>query len=542
MLFLKKSTDVLVPVMLTDASTGDPFTGVAYTSVAASVIKNDGTVVDLGALGPTDWTEVTTGAYSTRGYYLLKLPASALDQEGILHYGVGVTGAEFYPGSVNVRGNTEKEVYDRIGAPVGASLSADIQDISAGIGGEGGFGSQDRSDLLAVKAKTDLLPADPASNSHVDSATATNGFSSSDRSNLGAIKTKTDNLPTTPASQSDVTSARDNVNTNTNSRATELKGTSWSSTNDTMHQLRTQIDAVKAKTDLLPADPASESVLKGVGFDPATDTLHQLALAIDSVATGGGSGFGSADRADLQAVKAKTDLLPADPAGQAATIAGVLGSESVFGAPTARTVSETYVRVRNNVEPKTNNLPADPASNTVVNARATEIKGSGFTTGDDLHTIRAQLGAGGFIQADRDLLNSVKTELDTVKSTGDSNRTDILGVRGKTDNLPVDPASNTHIDTVMGAGANAFTSEDHDLLVSIEAKTQNLPPDPAAQSAGFGSADRDVASAIRAKTDLLPPDPASNTSITALSNKVGTPKITVATDISSLTDVVIAGS
>ena len=540
MLILKKGVAALVPVVLNDATTGAPFNSVAYSSVQATIIKNDGTEVDLGALLDTDWSQKTTGAYSLRGYYLLKLPASVLDQEGILHYGVAVTGAEFYPGTVNVKANTEKDVYDRIGAPVGADLSHDIQDISGAIGGGGGFSSTDRDNLLAVKGKTDLIGTSTvASKTDVDAAAATT-FTASDRANLGSIKSKTDNLPAAPAAVSDVTSARDNVNTNTNTLGTALKGTSWNSVNDTFHAIRTQLDAVKTKTDLVPADPATETTLtamKGVGFDTATDSLHQIQLAAAGAVSGG---FGPADRADLEAVKAKTDLLPADPA----STSGILGNDgNVYGGGAqARTVSEVYVRVRSQVEPKTTNLPADPASNTVVNARATEIKGAGFVAGDDLHTIKSSITASNFTQADRDAINAISPAVAGVRTVADNIRSDTVAINGKTANLPTDPASNSHIDAVVGAGANAFTSADHDMLVDIKTKTDRLPADPAAQSAGFGASDRDVMSTIRSKTDLLPPDPASNTNITALSNKLGTPHASVAQDIAELADVVLATS
>jgi len=537
MLILKTGQDALVPVVLNDATTGNAYNGALYNNVLATIIKNDGTVVDLGELAPTDWTQIETGAYSLRGYYLLKIPASAIDQEGMLHYGVAVTGVEFYPGVATVRANTEKNIFDRIGAPVGASISADIQNISAAVGGEGGFQAADRQTLLDVKAKTDLLPTDPADQSLVEAAVAAT-FTASDRSNLGAIKAKTDNLPAVPASQGDVTTARDNVNTNTNSRATELKGTSWNGTNDTLHQLRLKADSIDAKTANLPADPASESGLGGAGYDPLTDSLHQLQLAISATVSGEG-GFGPTDRATIQAIEA---LLP--PAG---VIASNLDVEAAMGVDTTnspfnvkRTISEVYVYARNNIHAKTTNLPADPASNTVVNARATEMKGSGWAATDSLKDIKSSIVASNFTQADRDAINDTNADVNSMRTVVDNIRSETVAIKGKTDNLPVDPASNSHIDIAVGAGANAFTETERQALMDIKAKTDNLPPDPAAASAAFGSADRDVMSSIRAKTDLLPPDPASTTSITALSNKVGTPRATVSQDIADVTDVVLS--
>lgn len=108
------------------------------------------------------------------------------------------------------------------------------------------------ADIAAIKAKTDLLPASPAS--EVTSA---------------AVKAKTDLLPASPASE--VTSA-----------------------------------AVKAKTDLLPSDPADESLLEAAIATRASQTsLDTVAGYVDS---------------EVAAIKAKTDLLPSDPASESGAI------------------------------------------------------------------------------------------------------------------------------------------------------------------------------------------------------------------------------
>lgn len=570
MLRFKQGQAFRLPVVLTDASTGAAYNGVAYTQVQVTVIKADGTMVDL-VIGPADWVPVTQTAYSQKGYYNLIVPAAVVDQDGILQVGVAVQGADFFPGVVDVYAVSEKEVYDRIGAPVLASISHDIQTISAGVSGDGGFGPADRDNLLAVKLKTENLPEDPASSATV-LAKIEASFWTNDRLNLQAIKTKTDNLPTTPASQGDVTSARDSVNTavtnardyvytNLNYRLNEIKsgntsGTGYASEN--LHAMKLEIDAVKLKTDNLPTDPASQAAIVGIGFDSTRDTLHQLSLALDSVATGGGSGFGSQDRADLLAVKGKTDNLPVDPASQAQALTDINAArDSVKGTDTTnspyttkRTISECFVQLYNNIKPKTDNLPSDPASNTTVNARAGEIKGgAAFAATDSLHDIKGSITASNYTQADRDAQTAIQasvttlgTKVDGVKTTADSVKGDSVAIRGKTDNLPADPVSTAHLDTVVGAGANAFTAEDHDLLLNIKAKTDSLPATPASAADGFQPTDRDILSAVRYKTDALPPDPASNTAITNLSNKVGVPATTVSGDLAEVADLVVATS
>jgi len=63
-------------------------------------------------------------------------------------------------------------------------------------------GSQ--TDLTAVKAKTDNLPADPASNTQVNTRLAAAGYTAPDNAGIAAVKAKTDNLPASPANEANV--------------------------------------------------------------------------------------------------------------------------------------------------------------------------------------------------------------------------------------------------------------------------------------------------------------------------------------------------
>lgn len=56
----------------------------------------------------------------------------------------------------------------------------------------------------AIKAKTDNLPSDPASNTHVDTRLAASAYTAPDNTSVAAIKAKTDNLPADPASNTHV--------------------------------------------------------------------------------------------------------------------------------------------------------------------------------------------------------------------------------------------------------------------------------------------------------------------------------------------------
>jgi len=156
--------------------------------------------------------------------------------------------------------------------------------------------------VQAVKSKTDNLPADPASQSAITSAISVSesAIRGSDSDDLKALSDQMD------AAQSDLD--------NPNQYKADVSGLA----------LEASVQDVKVKTDNLPVDPAAES--------NATLNRTQILNAIPSAAdidselssTHGSSSWEgeSADVADLalestaQAIKAKTDNLPADPTSE----------------------------------------------------------------------------------------------------------------------------------------------------------------------------------------------------------------------------------
>lgn len=154
------------------------------------------------------------------------------------------------------------------------------------------------TEIAAIKAKTDNLPADPADASDIASSFSTvntkldtiDDFLDTE---VAAIKAKTDNLPASPAATGDIPSAAtiattiwdkatsalttagsvgkmlvDNVNATISSRASQ---TSLDTLDD---YVDTEVAAIKAKTDNLPASPASTS-----------DVLTQVNAALDAAST-----------------------------------------------------------------------------------------------------------------------------------------------------------------------------------------------------------------------------------------------------------------
>jgi cell division protein ZapA (FtsZ GTPase activity inhibitor) len=129
------------------------------------------------------------------------------------------------------------DIYARLGAPAGASIAADIAAIKTVVDA---ISTYVDTEVAAIKAKTDNLPASPAN----EATLAT--IASYVDTEVAAIKAKTDNLPSDPADASDIAASFSSIVTQLNTIAAYVD---------------TEVAAIKAKTDNLPSDPASESTL-----------------------------------------------------------------------------------------------------------------------------------------------------------------------------------------------------------------------------------------------------------------------------------------
>ena len=132
-----------------------------------------------------------------------------------------------------------------------------------------------------------------------------------ERAEIAAIKAKTDNLPADPADDSDI-----------DTQLATIAG-----------YLDTEVAAIKAKTDLIPASPAQEGTLTKLDTALELDgAVYRFTTnALEQSPTGSG-GFTSDDRTTLEAVKAKTDNLPADPGDQSAVEAAIVAAHATTDA------------------------------------------------------------------------------------------------------------------------------------------------------------------------------------------------------------------
>lgn len=193
------------------------------------------------------------------------VPAGVLDAAIAGHQAPGTVGAAIASGGagdavVAARDQISSEidaVMDRLGAPAGASVSADVAALQV--------------DSTIIRGKVQPLPADPASDANVNAQIA------SVRADTGAIKAKTDALPVDPAGQA----------------ATDVQ----------LDAIKADTGAIRTKAAALPADPASQAAVDAsivaLGASVAGDILD---ADLTSHATAGTVG-----KALLDAVAAAKD-------------------------------------------------------------------------------------------------------------------------------------------------------------------------------------------------------------------------------------------
>lgn len=178
------------------------------------------------------------------------------------------------------------------------------------------------TEVAAIKAKTDNLPTDPADASDISSSFSTVNSTLATiaayiDTEIAAIKAKTDTIPASPASQSvldklDTAIELDGAVYRLTTNALELAPTGGSA--PTAAAIRAEIDsnstqlaAILADTATLPADPADASDI-AASFSTVNSTLSTIAGYLDT---------------EVAAIKAKTDLIPAGGPPAASIFTGI---------------------------------------------------------------------------------------------------------------------------------------------------------------------------------------------------------------------------
>jgi hypothetical protein len=153
-------TSVSLPVLLIKAADSTELTGKVAADVTASYWRQGGvrvaiTASDLAAVNSAyaagGWKEVD--ASNEPGLYRLDVPDAALvaGADWVI-VSVKVASAFVYHERLSLETKGSAEVDTKLGSPIGASVSADLVTIAAYVDTE----------VAAIKAKTDNLPASPA--------------------------------------------------------------------------------------------------------------------------------------------------------------------------------------------------------------------------------------------------------------------------------------------------------------------------------------------------------------------------------------------
>jgi hypothetical protein len=150
---IKQNTTSWAVVMLSTDAEGHPITGVAAGSLVVYVAKNGGARA-YRSIVSNEWVEIGDGCY------WLLIRASDTDTLGELLLTVTTNSANIYKVWRTVVQYTEIDVYNQIGVPVGASISADIAALKSDV--DTSFsGVQAKLPASVVAAKSDLPDMTP---------------------------------------------------------------------------------------------------------------------------------------------------------------------------------------------------------------------------------------------------------------------------------------------------------------------------------------------------------------------------------------------
>lgn len=131
---IKKGKTQFVPVRMFN-SNGDGQLGIAYTSVTASLLRADNSIVSLG-ISASAWFEASSSIFNGLGTYHLQIHSASTDGTGSLMYAVSAgpnVPAVTFLGVLKVVDVERAEVFNRIGIPASTDISTDIQNLSSSL-------------------------------------------------------------------------------------------------------------------------------------------------------------------------------------------------------------------------------------------------------------------------------------------------------------------------------------------------------------------------------------------------------------------------
>ncbi len=292
---LKQSTAVNIPFFMRDSS--DSISGKTGLSPTVTISKNGaGFVTPVGSV-----TEIGNGWYylaaaatgandvGTLGALLLHATATGADVWDDFHEVlVDVPGGAVASVTGNVGGNVVGSVASVSGA-VGSvtGLTAANLDVAVSTRLAGGSYTAPPAAATIAQAVWDALTSALTTSGSIgkwivdklDVVVSTRNSVAPDNAGIASIKAKTDNLPAAPASASDVTT----VGTAVAAVSTKL-GTPASSVSADIAAVKAVDDAIKVKTDALPGTPASQGDVVWVETQIAALIGTPVATVSDDIA------------------------------------------------------------------------------------------------------------------------------------------------------------------------------------------------------------------------------------------------------------------
>lgn len=332
-----------------------------------------------------------------------------------------------------------------------------------------------------VKAKTDTIPSDPATETSLTAISALIGALPDISDIQVRLDLQTDNLK--GADDRDLTEVYDNFDTSdlaktadprfanldatVSSRSTLTAGQVWSNATRTLTSISipaSEWEKVwKVLTSAISVPGSFGNLLKDMLDAPNSDaatTAEVTALLVGVAQEATLSGFISSTGINfaqvdsalstidsvVDAIKPKTDLIPASPAKETTLSAGIGDIQSDIA---------DHKLVSDAIKAKTDNLPADPAEESSVQAIPTNPlldNDSRVNNLDVAVSTRSTLDASDLspLATSAELASTesdLTAKIDGVETKVDQVDLEVGQIKAKTDNLPSDPASDTRVDT-----------------------------------------------------------------------------------------------
>lgn len=296
-------------------------------------------------------------------------PADASDIRDLLEAVEG-SGFDTAVDSLKVLSDGVSEVLGKIGTP-SVSLSADLSSFKTSVDSKldvavstrlasADYAEPDLSDLAAIRERTDRLPNAPANETTVASRLAAADYVAPDNTGISAIRAKTDNLPTDPADASDI-----------NALIAAVEGAGFDTTLSSLQKISEKVGSLVTAVGT-PTGASISSDLSSIKSDTSqVNTLTQAKLDATVSSRLAASSYTAPDAATLSAIKAKTDLIPSDPAQQPTVLQVKAKTDQIDVAVSTRLAAADYVPPANSdvgsIKAKTDRFLFDPANRIYAN-------------------------------------------------------------------------------------------------------------------------------------------------------------------------------